>query len=287
VLESYNADTTHIQLKMLSYTSIQKDPQMCRIGISPPRGRSTLDEPHEFEQNSRPRPISIVASPTRANISVSPTRPAMQHTKRSSIYVSDASIFLSHRAPVLSPTSDNDTLMSPTSSDTPGVVDHYANLELPPNASIDEVKAAFRRLRGLYFTTDAVKYRAAQAAFDVLANPAARQEYDSTYRARPTSIISSLGDVMEQSKHGRKDSAHNEESPMATLAEEVEAEAVQSEDPNWALKHHRRLYEPVTGTQPYGSFVPILAAYNGWTCHPRLKSRRPKYVGQAAKYAFP
>lgn len=74
---------------------------------------------------------------------------------------------------------------------------------------------------------------------------------------------------------------------MATLTEEAEAEAVQSEDPNWGLKHHRRLYEPVTGTGPYQSFVPILAVYDGRDKHPRLKCGRPKYVGRAARHAVP
>lgn len=176
--------------------------------------------------------------------------------------------------------------MLPT-SDTSDFIDHYANLELEPNASIDEVKAAFRRLRGQYFTTNAVKYRAAQAAFDVLANPAARQDYDSIYRARPAPSTTSLDGVMESSKHGRTDSAHGDEAAMPVLSEEEEVEAARSHGPNWALKRHRRLYEPVMGTQPYASYVPILAMYDGFQRHPVLGCRRPVYIGDAAVNARP
>tara|TARA_R110002003_G_scaffold9_28_gene625 strand:+ start:2201 stop:2827 length:627 start_codon:yes stop_codon:yes gene_type:complete len=207
----------------------------------------------------------------------------MQHTKRSSIYVSDASILLQHKNPILSPVSPDDAL-SPTGSDTPGFIDHYASLELQPNASIDEVRVAFRRLRGQYFTTDAVKYRAAQAAFDVLANPAARQDYDLIYRSRPAPNTASLDEVLE-TKHGRKDSAHSENRPIPVV-EEDEDEAG-SQDPNWALKRHRRLYEPMIGTQPYQSYIPILDEYTGRERHPLLKCRRPVYIGAAAMNARP
>jgi curved DNA-binding protein CbpA len=209
----------------------------------------------------------------------------MQHMKRSSIYVSDASILLSHKNNVLSPVSPHDSL-SPT-SDAPDFIDHYASLELESNASIDDVRAAFRRLRGLYFSTDAVKYRAAQAAFDVLANPAARQDYDSIYRARPVSNTSSLGAFMEQFKHGRADSAHGDDAAMPVVSEEEEAEAARLEDPNWALKRHKRLYEPVIGTQLYTSYIPILEDYYGVQRHPVLKCRRPVYLGEMAINARP
>lgn len=203
----------------------------------------------------------------------------MQHMKRSSIYVSDASILLQHKNPMLSPTKPTGSA-SPI-SDTPDFIDHYASLELEANASIDQVRSAFRRLRGLYFSTDAVKYRAAQAAFDVLANPAARQDYDILYRARPIDM-----GTVTPSKHGRADSAHGDEA-MAVLSEEEEFEAARSMDPNWALKRHRRLYEPVTGTQPYASFVPILTMYDGFERHPVLGCRRPVYLGDMAVNARP
>jgi hypothetical protein len=211
--------------------------------------------------------------------------PTMQHIKRSSIYVSDASILLQLKNNVLSPTSPHDST-SP-SSDPLGFIDHYKSLELEPNASIDDVRAAFRRLRSLYFSTDAAKYRAAQTAFDVLANPAARQDYDAIYRTRPAENTSSLGAVMEQPKHGRADSAHGDDAAMPAVSEEEEEETARYEDPNWALKRHRRLYEPVIGTQLYASYIPILDAYYGLERHPVLKCRRPVYIGDMAVHARP
>jgi hypothetical protein len=245
---------------------------MCKMGISPFRNRNyAVHQRHGSEQIQRPRPISITSPP-----------PTMQHMKRSSIYVSDASILLSHNNPIISPIKPTNSF-SPT-SETPDFTDHYASLELESNASIDEIRAAFRRLRGQYFTTDAVKYRAAQAAFDILANPAARQDYDSMYRARP--IPFNLGAAAE-AKHGRADSAHGDEAVLTALSEEEEAEAARSQDSNWALKRHRRLYEPVIGTQPYASYIPILTMYDGMERHPVLGCRRPVYNGSMAVYARP
>lgn len=223
--------------------------------------------------------MSIVASPPST----------MQHTKRASIYVSDASILLSHRNPVLSPTSPHDSVLSPTTSETSDSTDHYAILELPFTATRDDVLAAFRRLRVVYFQSDAKKYRALQTAMEVLANPVTRQEYDSTYQPLAVQAAPSLNEVLEQTKHGRKDSAHSDRSAVQPVLEEDEEEAMvaeiaaaRSQDPNWALKHHRPLYEPVMGTMPYHSFVPILDVYHGLLRHPTLKCRRPVYTGEMA-----
>ena len=81
--------------------------------------------------------------------------------------------------------------MSPTGVSSEAI-DHYAILEITPQASTDDVKAAYRRLRVLYFTSDAKKYRALQAAFDTLMDPEARQAYDANYKApsSPSSIYS-------------------------------------------------------------------------------------------------
>ncbi|KAH7398783.1 hypothetical protein DE146DRAFT_655570 [Phaeosphaeria sp. MPI-PUGE-AT-0046c] len=258
---------------MFSYPSHppESPSPMCRVPFTPLRNQYSSHQRHGSEQIQRTRPISITCPP-----------PTMQHMKRSSIYVSDASILLQHKNPMLSPTKPTGSA-SPI-SDTPDFIDHYTSLELAANASIDEVRSAFRRLRGLYFSTDAVKYRAAQAAFDVLANPAARQDYDLLYRSRPVSNITA--ESVNPSKHGRADSAHGDEA-MAVLSEEEEIEAARSMDPNWALKRHRRLYEPVTGTQLYSSFIPILQMYDGFERHPVLGCRRPVYVGDMAVNARP
>ncbi|KAF2830060.1 hypothetical protein CC86DRAFT_367938 [Ophiobolus disseminans] len=256
-----------------SYSSFpQTDSSMCRIGgVSPLRNKQRVDhQRHNSEYIERPRPISISAAP-----------PTMLHIKRSSIYVSDASILLQHKNPILSPTLSTDPLPAGERSE---FVDHYAALELPPNASIDDVKAAFRRLRLLYFTTNPAKYRLAQAAFDVLANPAARQDYDAIYR--PPNAAS-LAEVMDQSKRGRSDSAHSDQAAMPVVSEEDEIEAAQNQDVNWRLKHHRRLYEPVIGTQPYASYIPILSAYDGVQRHPHLGCRRPVYLNHLAVNSRP
>ncbi|KAF1916741.1 hypothetical protein BDU57DRAFT_242413 [Ampelomyces quisqualis] len=257
---------------MLSYSPFSPpNSPMCKIGTSP--FRSTAHQRHGDEQTTpRPRPISITSPP-----------PTMQHMKRSSIYVSDASILLSHKNPILSPMSPAN---STSSTDTSLFIDHYASLELAPNASIDDVRFAFRRLRGQYFTTDAVKYRAAQAAFDVLANPAARQDYDSLYRARPApGTTETLSEPNPEAKHARTDSAHGDDA-MPALPE-LDEEETRTADGNWGLKRHRRLYEPVLGTQPYMSYIPILELYDGRQRHPVLGSRRPVYVGTAAIHSRP
>ncbi|KAL5116055.1 hypothetical protein ACEQ8H_006067 [Pleosporales sp. CAS-2024a] len=255
---------------MLSYSSFQPESPVKIGAFTPFRGRRTPT--HE-----RTRPMTMTSPP-----------PTMQHLKRSSIYVSDASILLSHKSPILSPKSPPDSLS--LAGEMPDFIDHYANLELEPNASIDDVKSAFRRLRGQYFMTDAIKYRAAQAAFDVLANPVARQDYDSLYRSRPAppNAPSSLAEVLDRSKHGRADSAHGDDPPaLPVLSEEEEADAGRSQDANWGLKRHRRLYEPVIGSLPYASYIPILQLYDGFQRHPVLGCRRPVYIGEIAIYSRP
>lgn len=264
---------------------------MCKIGISPLRSSSKRrfeHERHGSEQLPRPRPLSIVAQPTAKM-----ANPAMQHMKRASIYVSDASILLSHRNPVLSPTSPHDSVLSPASSEHYDAPDHYDILELTPTAARDDVLAAFRRLRVVYFQSDAKKYRALQTAMEVLANPVTRQEYDSTYtpRAQP---VTSLNGMIEPIKHGRKDSAHSDRPAVQPISEEDEEELRQAEivkarsqDSNWALKHHMRLYEPVMGTAPYHSLIPIDSGYHGLQRHPVWQCRRPAYIGELAIHSRP
>lgn len=211
----------------------------------------------------------------------------MQHTKRASIYVSDASIILAQRAPIISPLSPQESLVSP-SNDTSDFMDHYAILELQPQASAEQITSAFRRLRAAYFQSDAKKYKALTTAFDVLRDPDARQAYDFTYRQHALALtLNSISEAMESSKHERKDSAMGDDPPMAMLAEEEELEAMRNQDPNWRLKRHQMQYEPLIGTQPYQSYVPILVEYNGRRRHPTLKCSRPTYTGYSAVYSMP
>ncbi|KAL6710692.1 hypothetical protein ACN47E_007749 [Coniothyrium glycines] len=263
---------------MLQSYSTVPAPQMCTISLSPLRRspkRRFEHERHGSETIQRPRPLSTASQPT------------MQHSKRASIYVSDASILLTQRTPMVSPTSPHDSLLSP-SNEEPS--DHYAILDVNINASEEEIRTAYRRLRVVYFQSDAKKYRALQAAFDTLMDPEARQAYDSSYPVHAPAVTST-SELMEQPKHERKDSGHSSASRSAEMTimeeEEEDIEAMRNEDPNWALKRHQQSYDSVLGTEPYPSFVPVLQVYQFRVQHPSLKCRRPTYIGNYARNAWP
>lgn len=292
---------------MMSYAPLpEPSPHMLRMQFSPQRKRPTHGR---TESEFIPRPLSIMP---------------MSPSKRSSVYVSEASSLLSHRNSVVSPVgrSPYDSLFSPTSDpsrllspEPTEFVDHYAILEVGPEATIDEIKAAFRRLRVAYFQSDAKKYRALTTAMELMADEEARAEYDEVYRAQvggaPTPITpySSLPAGLESPKHGRKDSGHSagsmqEEVNVITVPEEVPEEEeeddeephqsnedTRNDDPNWALKRHHRVfanYAAYYGTEPYDSFVPVPTAYETYSRHPRLRCRRPSYLGDGlARNAMP
>lgn len=263
---------------MLQTYSSLPSPQMCSISLSPLRRspkRRFEHERHGSETIQRPRPLSMAGPP-----------PSMQHTKRASIYVSDASILLTQRTPIVSPISPHDSLLSPSNE---GPADHYGILELDVHASDDEIRAAYRRLRVVYFQSDAKKYRALQAAFDTLMDPEARQAYDVTYPAQAPAV-GDIRETMEPTKHERKDSGHSSSGKLADLVileEEEVVEEARDDDPNWALKRHRKLQEPEIGTEPYPSFVPVLQVYQYRARHPSLQCRRPTYQGDLACHAYP
>ncbi|KAI4626042.1 hypothetical protein J4E80_003177 [Alternaria sp. BMP 0032] len=242
--------------------------QMCKINFSPlrspsPRKRFNNHGRNQSEAIQRPRPISVADN-----------SPMVQHTKRSSIYVSEGCYTLK-----------NPSMASPT-NDPSDVVDHYAILELTPKATTDEIRAAYRRLRGVYFANDAKKYRALQTGFDCLMDPNTRQVYDASYQpaaAAPDSL-SSIGEVLDQGKHWRKDSAHGDDANTAIPEEEEEEEEEQdlrTDDPNWALKRFQcEGHEIMLGTEPYQSWIPLP------TCSLRACGR-PKYLGNFAVNAYP
>ena len=210
-------------------------------------------------------------------MSISSNSPIFQHSKRASIYVSDASVILAQRTPMASPVSQADSALSPT-SESSDAVDHYAILEITPRATTDEVKAAYRRLRVVYFSSDAKKYRALQAAFDTLMDPEARQSYDANYQpcaAAPTSLAS-IGETLDQGKHWRQDSAHGDD----PVIPEEDEEEVRDEDPNWGLKRYRPSHDPVLGSVPYMSYVP-LPVFTLPLC------KQPTYMGDFALNALP
>lgn len=60
--------------------------------------------------------------------------------------------------------------------------DHYATLGVAKNATPDEIKRAFRRLASQHHPDkggDTARFQEIQAAYDVLGDPAKRQEYDN------------------------------------------------------------------------------------------------------------
>jgi hypothetical protein len=179
-----------------------------------------------------------------------------------------------------SPVSPPDAMSDPA-YESLDAVDHYAILEITPRATTDEVKAAYRRLRVVYFSSDAKKYRALQAAFDVLMDPASREAYDANYQPRspaPTSLAS-IGEILDPGKLWRQDSAHGDD-PAIPEEEEEEEEEVRDDDPNWALKRYQPLHEPVLGSEPYMSYVPL-------PTHALLFCRGPTYTGEFAFNAMP
>ncbi|EMD88938.1 hypothetical protein COCC4DRAFT_60395 [Bipolaris maydis ATCC 48331] len=260
--------------------------QVCKSSFSPFRSPSPrkrfAHERNQSEAVQRPRPMSI-----------SSNSPAVQHTKRASIYVSDASVILAQRTPMASPISSPDSMYDPA-LESPDAVDHYAILEITPKATTDDVKAAYRRLRVVYFSSDAKKYRALQAAFDTLMNPETREVYDANYQPRPAAptSLASIGEILDPGKHWRQDSAHGddpaipeeeeeEEEQLQQLQEEPEEpQQVRNDDPNWGLKHYNPRYEPVLGSEPYMSYIPL-------PTNLLLFCRGPTYVGNFAFNARP
>jgi curved DNA-binding protein CbpA len=184
--------------------------------------------------------------------------------------------------PMTSPISPADSMASPT-SDPSEVTDHYAILQLTPKATTDEIRAAYRRLRSVYFANDAKKYRALQAGFDCLMDPELRQVYDASYQpaAAAPSSLSSIGEVLDQGKHWRKDSAHGDDANAVIQEEEEEEEQdLRTDDPNWALKRFQFGHESLLGSEPYQSWIP-LPTQSLPLC------RQPKYIGNFAVNAWP
>ncbi|KAF2131137.1 hypothetical protein P153DRAFT_337419 [Dothidotthia symphoricarpi CBS 119687] len=246
---------------MLSYSALP-DPLMYNFNTSPYQPRTRFEhERHGSEVIQRTKPI-MTSTP---------------HRKTSSIYVSEASVVLSNRHSVCSPTKSLESLrsLSPSNIESQEFVDHYAALDITIEATPADIQKAFRKVRKLYFETDAVRFCATKKAFDTLLDPESRKAYDSVYCAR------ALGALTQQSKHGRKDSALSNNAKVPTVQEEEEEQqgieaAARRQDPNWGLKHQTRLYEPFTGTEPYQSFIPVPTT-----------SSQPRYVGYLARHSRP
>jgi hypothetical protein len=177
---------------------------------------------------------------------------------------------------------------TPSPCDHTDFTDHYAVMGLDNWATSEEIKTAFRRLRGTYFNTDAAKYRALQAAFDVLANREARWSYDRAWGEAkglpglPPLVAHSAGIVKERvGVLERKDSKEVLCSAPVYTELEAEEEVTPIEEDLFVV------HTPVIGTRGYHSYIPILTVYEGQTMHPTLKCGRPKYVLEIAEKAMP
>ncbi|KAF2792778.1 hypothetical protein K505DRAFT_191660, partial [Melanomma pulvis-pyrius CBS 109.77] len=184
-----------------------------------------------------------------------------------------AGVYLSQASAILSCSS------SPKRSHASDVefVDHYAVMELDNWATSEEIKAVYRRLRGEYFgSNNVIKYRALQAAFDVLADRDARWAYDKIWRARKgLPIPPPLKSQDSVQKARDRVNVSVAEPPAPALVEvEMEVEVKEAEAETEAVTV---VYGPLIGTRPYHSYIPLLEVYDGRDVHPKLKCGRPKY----------
>lgn len=180
--------------------------------------------------------------------------------------------------------------------------DHYAILGLDKYCTADEVKDSFRKMRAEYFATDVSKYRQLQSAYAVLIDVEARREYDSIYCAmkgilpsaqvwgdheiRNSNCSVSKSVVMAAvSRIDAQTSSLQEEevAPKTDIGREEQRAPRDMNTQNWALKHFRPQYEPLIGSRPYHSFIPIAAGYE----HGSLQSSRPTYIGKIAAMSNP
>jgi cobalamin-dependent methionine synthase I len=88
----------------------------------------------------------------------------------------------------------------------------------------------------------------------------------------------------EQRRREEEDERRCVEEEEQRRAEEEE-QCRREADPNWGLKHFSPLYQPLIGSEPYHSFVPVAVEYELREKKPR--SRRPTYLGEIAVKAAP
>ncbi|KAF2005202.1 hypothetical protein P154DRAFT_354559 [Amniculicola lignicola CBS 123094] len=154
-------------------------------------------------------------------------------------------------------------------------VDHYAILNLDCWATSEEIKASYRALRTQYFSSNPLRYRALQAAFDTLVDRQARVAYDQVYRMRMG--LPPPRDVMP-APHPSRNSGSDEKA----LPVHVETKR----EPNDALKMFVwGRYHVLIGSRPYQSWIPMREGYRGREMHPVLLCQRPKYVLLKARNA--
>jgi len=171
----------------------------------------------------------------------------------------------------------------------PDFPDHYATMKLDTWCTSEEIKTAYRQLRGEYFAPATMdKYRALQNAYVVLTNRETRWAYDVKWRAArglpaptPVRVPSGIKGNRNGSYVGvkdrvgeleKRDSKEFLKAPSATKCVASDSPAIEIGERVGVARI------PLVSTRPYNSWIPILALYNGKDIHPRLKCRRPRYV---------
>ncbi|KAF2462988.1 uncharacterized protein BDR25DRAFT_117631 [Lindgomyces ingoldianus] len=188
---------------------------------------------------------------------------------------------LSHSSPS-NPDSNANPPEPPATTPLPGFIDHYAVLSLDIRATPEEIKSAYRALRATYFQSSATKYRALQAAFDVLADADARRAYDGLWKQ-----VMGLPDLGSGSERGFGDGEIGVQMRGLDLGDGDEDAAETDAKMEAERKEQVKAYKPLIGTRPYHSYIPILEVYEGSNRHPVLSCWRPSYVLYRARNSKP
>jgi curved DNA-binding protein CbpA len=146
---------------------------------------------------------------------------------------------------------------------------HYTTLHLSPTAPFSEIRTRYLTLRPLYFRTDALKYRALQNAYIVLADPKKRAEYDASLNLqRLPSSSSSLTSSPNSSNSGSEHDAQLVYDGYGFLCESPTSyDGKPEERPR--IKTQREVK----------SRIPVLKGYQRRVRHERLLCARPRWGG--------
>ncbi|KAF2708412.1 hypothetical protein K504DRAFT_503575 [Pleomassaria siparia CBS 279.74] len=211
----------------------------------------------------------------------------------------------------------------PASTTSPGQLDlddYYAVLGIDHWATSEEIKTAYRRLRGRLFQASTLgHYRALQGAFTVLADAETRSKYDVAWRAKhnvpgpgpgpgpvpgsaaptnltrarkPTgyntvSVSERVSKIQTKTLLVRKDSKELLLCQDSNDDDDDDDELELAQEPNDDHLQDIIIRTPLIGTRPYHSYIPILTAYGDEETHPSQMCGRPKYVLSKAILAKP
>lgn len=195
----------------------------------------------------------------------------------SGIYFSPICATLDTSPSTLLSSSSSASVSTPTSA-PPLFADHYRTLGLDHWATSEEIKTAYRQLREEYFNTDAIKYRALQAAYAVLVDWEARRAYDVVYRERlgvpgPPSAVGrkKVVEVVEGAQKGvsRTDSAVGMEEGNGDDKQKEKQDGA-----NGALKRCPAPQDSVSGSLKPKSLLPLPATQKKKVAVPPVKKNK-------------